>query len=127
MTTIARLPFSLMLAIIVALVLVIDVVGVLAHWGDRTLYLLVIPAGLAAWFLVEYRKLPYAVPDSSLHPSSSSSAPGFGTGNRKGEAESSPDFEDPVEEADRIESEARREQSEETAATEPVRDEDELP
>ncbi|MFZ0891149.1 MAG: hypothetical protein WB778_02565 [Thermoplasmata archaeon] len=125
MTTIARIPFAIMLAIIVALVLVIDVVGALAHWGDRTLFLLVIPAGLAAWFLIEYRKLPFYVPEStvapatvdpearagltetgpSASPSGGSTSPPIGA---EGVTSAETDFDDPVVEADRIESESRR-------------------
>ncbi|MFZ1024011.1 MAG: hypothetical protein WAN87_07745 [Thermoplasmata archaeon] len=135
MTTIARIPFAIMLAIIVALVLVIDVVGALAHWGDRTLFLLVIPAGLAAWFLVEYRKLPFYLPESATAPTAtpetmvgpsgnglSPSAPEGSASVAQGAgAGTSPetDFDDPVVEADRIESESRRERPPESVAPDP--------
>jgi hypothetical protein len=128
MTTIARIPFAIMLAIIVALVLVIDVVGALAHWGDRTLLLLVIPAGLAAWFLIEYRKLPFYLPEATI--ASTPGAPvgpagnGAPTSSSEGGAPVPPgaesDFDDPVAEADRIESEARRNRPPEPPAPEPA-------
>jgi hypothetical protein len=141
MPTIARIPFAVMLAIIVALVLAIDVVGALEHWGDRTLYLLVIPAGLAAWFLVEYRKLPYDVPGSAIAASTTpntggdpsdagSLPPASGEGgslspNGPGGSLAEADFDDPVVEADRIESETHREPPREPSApdTEPDPDE----
>ncbi len=131
MTTIARIPFAAMLAIIVALVLAIDVFGALAHWGDRTLFLLVIPAGLAAWFLIEYRRLPFAVPEATTR--ASTPAESMLTSGRESPSPAPPrdpavippgvvaekgpagDFEDPVEEADRIETETRRERSSDTA------------
>ncbi len=84
-----RIPLPVMTVVIAVLALGVEVLGLIAGLGARSLLLLFIPGALAVAFLMEYRKLPY-VP--------------WGTRTESPPASDLPEeeFIDPVEEADRI-------------------------
>ena len=121
MVTIARIPFPWMLGIVAALVIVVDAVGTIERLGLRTLYLLAIPIVLAVWYLLEYRTLPMEEKPTPVAPVTPAAGLGATTAadppNPDGTSASSTTieppidpnepFDDPVEEADRIESEEK--------------------
>jgi hypothetical protein len=89
-----RIPLPIMTVIVAGLSLVVEVLGLVAGYGSRSLLLLFIPGALAAVYLLEYRTLPY----EPWHPAPRAvPAPAVVT-------EDPEEFIDPVEEADRLES-----------------------
>jgi hypothetical protein len=87
-----RIPLPVMTVVVAGLALGVEVLGLVAGLGSRSLLLLVIPGLLAAGYLLEYRTLPY----EPWHPSPRS-VPATPAATEDAE-----EFIDPVEEADRL-------------------------
>ena len=96
---IAHVPFGIMAVLVAGLALLVEVVGFEFGLGLYSLAFLAIPILVVVVYLVEYRKLPY-VPPTPASPRPV--APGPGT--VPVDATDAPDFVDPVEEADLLES-----------------------
>lgn len=88
-------PFWLVATIVGALTLGLIFVGVELKWGAYSYVLVVIPIGVAAAYLVSYARVMPPTPVPSPVPRPSSTAGG-------GDAPQEEEFDDPVEEADRI-------------------------
>lgn len=87
-----RLPFSIMVAVIAAVALGAEFLGIELKLGIWSLVLLLVPAVLAAVYLSEYLKLPYDPPPARSRPAASATTTSL----------EDEEFVDPVEEADRL-------------------------
>jgi hypothetical protein len=95
-----RIPLPIMTVIIAGLALGVEVLGLVAGYGQWSLALLAIPGVLAAAYLLEYRTLPY----EPWHPAPRRPQPAPTLAPAPGADEE--EFVDPVEEADRLDSAA---------------------
>lgn len=92
----ARVPFPIMIGVVAGLALLVEYLGVDLKFGLWSLALLVIPAALALAYLIEFRRLPYEPP---------AARPASGSAPQLRSVLDDEPFVDPVEEADRWETE----------------------